>query len=701
MLVSPYFKGRDKNDKIILTESFYVKLKTLADTVILNKQVKEDNLVILEQNEYMPLWFTVACTQTTNGNSLFIANKFYESNRFAAADPDLRMNIQLTNDPLYNAQWGLENLLFPGNDIRVNQAWRYTKGDGIKVAVIDHGIELQHPDLAANIHNVSYDSESGQLGSVIWGNHGTACAGIIGAIENNIGIVGVAPQSTLISISNELIISNKASCARAIDWAWSNGADVISNSWGHIQLRSDLIRDAIRNAVTNGRGGKGCVVVFATGNDSNSSVSFPAEMSEVISVGAINQIGTRANFSNFGAELNVVAPGVGIVTTDRVGANGYVTGDYTFDFSGTSASCPHVAGIAALVLSIDGSLTQQQVRNIIEDTAQKSGGYNYNINKANGTWNSEMGFGLVDADAAVRRALGYKEIVSPNDLYRRSKFLFKLRDGSSATWSCTNIPCITINSSTGLLNNTNFDYTGNITITAVTPIETYTKVVYISHQYIDGQFIFNNVKKSFSEIHSNYPVYENGFDLYTGFPPVSNLIIEITDPGLSVIEGKAPIYTWTKYSMLPHFYTENNGTRIRFSSFREDDEAVEIELEIETGKGTMSQMFYLNTGRFSPILYPFGAYRLSPLEVKLTDNTITVSESAEQERGVSYTNLADNNSYIYEILDILGTYKMQKGNFKLYIGGTQDIDISTLPKGFYALTIYKNGERVHSEKFKK
>lgn len=131
------------------------------------------------------------------------------------------------------------------------------------------------------------------------------------------------------------------------------------------------------------------------------------------------------------------------------------------------------------------------------------------------------------------------------------------------------------------------------------------------------------------------------------------------------------------------------------------DESAEIGLEIETGKGTISQMFYLNTGRFSPILYPFSSYRLSPLEVKLTDNTITVSESTGQERGISYTNLADNNSYVYEILDILGTYKMQKGNFKLYIGGSKDIDISTLPKGFYVLTIYKNGERVHSGKFKK
>lgn len=151
---------------------------------------------------------------------------------------------------------------------------------------------------------------------------------------------------------------------------------------------------------------------------------------------------------------------------------------------------------------------------------------------------------------------------------------------------------------------------------------------------IDGKFIFNNTTKTFSEIHSGYPLYENGFDLNVGSTAISNLAIEITYPGLAIIEGKTPVYSWVNYSMTPRFTIENNGSRIKFSRLMVDESA-EIGLEIETGKGTMSQMFYLNSGRFSPILYPFGAYRLSPLEVKLTDNTITVSESTGQERGIS------------------------------------------------------------------
>lgn len=176
--------------------------------------------------------------------------------------------------------------------------------------------------------------------------------------------------------------------------------------------------DAIQNAITNGRNGEGCVVVFASGND-NSTINYPANaISDILAVGAISACGERKNpsscdgenwwGSNYGVALDIVAPGVLIPTTDRTGSAGYGSGDYFMSFNGTSSACPHVTATAALILSVNPELTQKQVANIIESTAQKVGGYSYTTTsgRPNGTWNNEMGYGLVDAFAAVSQATG-------------------------------------------------------------------------------------------------------------------------------------------------------------------------------------------------------------------------------------------------------------------------------------------------------
>ncbi|GHT26144.1 hypothetical protein FACS189430_12600 [Bacteroidia bacterium] len=244
------------------------------------------------------------------------------------------------SDPDWNQQWGLSNVGQYGGtngiDIKACNAWSFSTGSNITVAVIDHGIELNHPDLVGNIHPQSYDTHTGTSPSIVRGDHGTACAGIIGAIRNNNnGISGVAPNSQLMSISNSLTLSTpniQQHLAAGINWAWSNGSDVISNSWGHNALQSALITDAINNAVIQGRNGLGCVVVFASGNDNASSVSYPASLANVIAVGAISPCGQRKSptscdgenwGSNYGTNLSVVAPGVLIPTTDRQGTNGY------------------------------------------------------------------------------------------------------------------------------------------------------------------------------------------------------------------------------------------------------------------------------------------------------------------------------------------------------------------------------------------
>ena len=441
VIISPYFKING-SDIVGLSNFFYVKLKNERDTTLLMQMTKQTGTVIIEQYQFRPLWFLLSTTEDSESNALEYSNLFYESGLFQTAEPDLMVDLlQCVNDTHFNNQWGLRNTGQYGGtngiDIKACDAWQISTGSNVTVAVIDHGIELDHPDLAANIHPLNFDCQTGTLiepaPQMVRGSHGVACAGIVGAIQNNsAGISGVAPNCRLMAISHSLTLTANAreQLATGIDWAWRNGADVISNSWGHDALQGQFITEAIDSAVIRGRQGKGCVVVFATGNDNRSSVSYPASLNSVIAVGAISPCGQRKSptscdgetnwGSNYGTALDVVAPGVLVPTTDRQGSAGYnpnshihtgnrVASDYadqnyTVWFNGTSAATPHVAGIAALILSVRPDLTQAQVRHAIESSCTKLSGYTYSNNSAhtNGTWNNQVGHGLVNAHAALQ-----------------------------------------------------------------------------------------------------------------------------------------------------------------------------------------------------------------------------------------------------------------------------------------------------------
>lgn len=339
-LVTPYFKSKSSK-KIGLSNFFYVKLKTLADTTLLRKYSNEQNATVVKQNKFMPLWFTLSCTRNTSRNALEMANIYYESKQFKCAEPDLMVDdiLACVNDPFFPNQWGLRNIGqyngTTGIDIKTCDAWRLSTGRNVTVAVIDQGIELNHRDLQANIHPLSYDTENGTSPSILRGNHGTACAGIVGALRNNnIGIAGAAPDCRLMSISSTLTLGPelRQRLANGINWAVQNNADILSNSWASNDLSSALIDDAITNALINGRNGLGCIVVFCSHND-NSSIRYPANSNpNILTVGAISPCGQRKSpsscdgegwGSNYGSQLDVVAPGVLIPTTDRQGNLGY------------------------------------------------------------------------------------------------------------------------------------------------------------------------------------------------------------------------------------------------------------------------------------------------------------------------------------------------------------------------------------------
>ena len=389
-------------------------------------------------------------------SALYYANRLSESGNIIWSQPSFWKFIRKHN-PYYPLQWGLNNTGQYGDsigiDINAINAWSIATGSGVKVAVIDEGVDLTHPDLVNNLLE-GYDATDAACGGSYGGYggcgrevddaHGTACAGIIAAEDNNIGVKGVAYNAQIIPVRiaynvhyccghpcwiewPEYLNLTRVQCfdgwlsndewiADGIRKAWDDyGADILSNSWGG-DSESEAIEAEINAAVTQGRNSLGSVVVFSAGNDFyEGGIAYPAYLPNVIAVGAITPTGQRADFSNYGsADLDIVAPGILIPTTDIQGSLGYnpkfyfsdlPDQDYTAKFNGTSSACPHVAGVAALVLSVNPNLNAQQVRNIIESTAQPIGGYNYQIDPNRPGWNDEMGYGLVDAYEALKKAV--------------------------------------------------------------------------------------------------------------------------------------------------------------------------------------------------------------------------------------------------------------------------------------------------------
>ena len=403
--MSPSFCIKGNAFNMYLTEQFYVQLKNKEDYGILEGYAKEYDVKIIGEGASQP-WYILSCTKESKGNALEMANLFYESGLFAATEPEFinANRFVCVNDIHFDQQWNLlntgqQNSNNIGLDINYCEAHATTDGDNsIIIAVIDGGI-ASHFDVS-HLHSISYDANYESYPQQIYDQHGTQCAGIIGAHTNNHhGIAGISPDCPILSISFSDYTSGQK-IAKGIKYAIEHNAAVLSNSWKRYG-GSTSIKNAIDSALTYGRNGKGCVVVCAAGNDYSSGIVFPASSNtDNIVVGAMNPNAERANFSSYGLNLDIMAPGVNIPTTIPDG----LAGSFCMNFEGTSAACPHVAAVAGLVLSINPDLTQKEVAMIIEGTAQKVGNYSYDSIAPHGSWDYEMGYGLVDAYAAVLMA---------------------------------------------------------------------------------------------------------------------------------------------------------------------------------------------------------------------------------------------------------------------------------------------------------
>ncbi len=277
--------------------------------------------------------------------------------------------------------WGVDR-------IDAELVYQYNKGNGIKVAVIDTGIEHTHPDLNGN-YKGGYDFLNNDADPMDDNGHGTHVAGIIAAENNNFGVVGVAPEAYLYGVkvlgSGGTGVTSDA--IAGIEWSISNGMQVITMSFGSSSY-SKAFQDIIDQAYN-----QGIVLVAAAGNNAG-AISYPAKYSSVIAVTATDINDNIASFSNFGPEAELAAPGVNIYSTYK--GSTYAT------LSGTSMSTPHVTGTVALLLKTpitreydtnnNGRWDPPEVRKKLHDTAWDMG--------AKG-WDQYYGHGLVNANKAA------------------------------------------------------------------------------------------------------------------------------------------------------------------------------------------------------------------------------------------------------------------------------------------------------------
>jgi len=439
----------DGKTMVLYTENIFIKFHDDITSEVCEKILAGNNLVIKQKPEYSENTYFVSAPENTGLRIFSIAESLLEKKEVELCHPELiRKRGFKTINP---KQWHLKATTINGvkvnASVKADLALKLSTGSNVIIALIDDGFDIDHPEFnqpgkVAYSRDVSSNSNDPRPRNS-WNNHGTACAGV--ATASGINASGVAPGATLMPVRLSSNLGSMAE-ANAFKWAADHGADIISCSWGpedgawndpddpvhttQVDL-PDSTRLAMDYAVSNGRNGKGCIITFAAGNG-NEDCKYDGYASyyKVMAVAACNDTNRRSIYSDYGSNVWCSFPSsdfgyapfnhpdpltTGIYTTDRQGKDGYnPNGDYTDDFGGTSSACPGVAGTVALILSVNPDLTWQQVREIIKDTSEM-------IDITNGNYDSQghskyYGYGKIDAEKAVKRALELKSGVPVNKI---------------------------------------------------------------------------------------------------------------------------------------------------------------------------------------------------------------------------------------------------------------------------------------------
>ncbi len=430
---SHVYQLKDNPETLVyLTDQLTIQFTPETNQATISAIALEFGLQTVQPVVGIPNTFVFQVTSNAIENPVKIANRLMGRQEVLIAEPNIVVPQEAhyrPRDSSYTQQWYLNHnggsQLAAGSHIDVEKAWDITRGNrSVVVAVMDDAIDLNHPDFQGTGKIVApkdfKDQDFLPLPGSSDESHGTACAGVAVAEENGKGIVGVAPGCALMPIRTTGFLDDPT-IEQLFDWAIANGASVISCSWGPAAVYFPLSlrqRAALTRAATQGRQGKGCIVVFAAGN-ANRPVSgtifernWPNNLlrgptnwlggftihPDVITVSACTSLGKKSAYSNWGTnvsvcapsnnappgmwfeqagyiytapEVNVQLPGWGVFSADLLGSAGYEVGDFVSTFGGTSSACPVVAGVAALILSANPDLTAQEVKRLLQETADK------------------------------------------------------------------------------------------------------------------------------------------------------------------------------------------------------------------------------------------------------------------------------------------------------------------------------------------
>ena len=438
---------------VVLTHNFIVRFKEeITSKDILNSYNLKIIRKLFGKNGY------VVKLNDEVKNVLKVVEELKLLKEVIYAQPDFLRTYKLrSTDTYYDKQWHLNSTgqegALPSADVSAEEAWTLVKGDpSVIIAINDDGVDINHPDLKdAIVPGVEVPSniDNAINNDCCW--HGTCVAGVAAAIGyNDIGVRGMCPACsimpvfTLLALNNDPnILTEDTFIAESFTKPVDLGAAVINNSWGTsggdptilddreynpLAFLSPVLKEALDYAETNGRGGKGTVVVFAAGNGNELLIHDEfASYETTVAVGATDDQNRLSNYSTFGTKLDVSAPsngGItkGIVTTDirdYYGLNEQFTyGDeelpyeYTSQFGGTSSAAPLVSGLIGLIISANPELTAAEIRDILRETADK-------IDPLNGLYRDGhsiyYGYGKVNAYRAVRAAMEKAENCIPFD----------------------------------------------------------------------------------------------------------------------------------------------------------------------------------------------------------------------------------------------------------------------------------------------
>jgi len=435
---------------LIVTDELIAEFKPGTDYEQIASLNNDSGVEIIAPGPLRDNQFVLNVTEAAPLDALETANRYQESNLTVFAEPDFvrvpDYREIIPNDSLFGNQWYHQNSGLEGGtadaDVDSSLAWDFTQGaNDTIIAVIDDGFDMSHPDLAPSlwvnagevpgngvdddgnsfiddIHGFDFKMNDGNPAANNEDFHGTPAAGVAAARgDNALGVAGSCPNCSLMLIRHGYTYGSDA---RAIEYAWQMGADVISISWGYAirNPAATVVVNAINNATTLGRGGLGTVVLIAMSNENrNNCVGTTPDTSSlpnVVAVSASSNQDRKVTESAWGSCMDVLAPthrgngpkpidprtGPGvpytgtlnIATTDRIGNAGFNSAtppnsgpyndptycpaevanlDYTLCFGGTSSSTPLTAGIAGLILTINPTLTRPQVQQLLQDTTDK------------------------------------------------------------------------------------------------------------------------------------------------------------------------------------------------------------------------------------------------------------------------------------------------------------------------------------------